>query len=167
MFETILAMKADVQQILLVLVAVAAWRFGAAPERLCAAILVGILWLGDLGNHWLFDTNPSFNAVETGHLVLDLTAFAGLLVIAVLANRQYPLWLAGLQGCVVMTHFAFGLTASAPLAYSLMSIAPFYGLMAILAGGVFAHRRRKLKFGSYTAWAIYPLTTRQKSHVES
>ncbi|MBX7489834.1 hypothetical protein K3177_15100 [Qipengyuania sp. GH25] len=162
MLDTILDIKADVQHILLVLLAVAAWRYGAAPERLCTAILMGILWLGDVGNHWLFDTSPRFTAVETGHLVLDLTAFAGLLVIAVMANRLYPLWLAGLQGLVVLTHFAQGLTASAPLADSILSIAPFYGLIAILAGGIFAHRRRKRQFGSYAVWTIHPPTARRE-----
>lgn len=151
MLALVLTYKFYAQVAVLLVTAAVALRRGAGPEKACSAVLVIVLWLGDLLNHALA-SSPNFNTVETGHLVLDSIGFALLLTVALYANRIYPLWMAVTQGMVVLTHFAEEAARSAPLAYSILSLAPSYLLLALLVGGLAAHIRRSARYGRYRSW---------------
>ncbi len=152
MFDLFLDYKSYAQSILLFATAFAAWRWGASPERASAAVLLGVLWLANLGFQAILYGAPDFASVETGALVLDTVAFVSLLGIALNANRIYPLCLTMLQGLVVLIHFAAWVATSAPLAYAILSIAPSYLLIATLAVGTWLHHRRVQRLGPYPSW---------------
>lgn len=152
MLDAILEYKSFAQNALLIAAAVAAWRWGAGPERATAFVLVVVLWLADLALHKITAARPNFASVEMGHFFLDALAFSFLFGIALTANRIYPLCMTVIQGVVVMTHFAAEAVRNAPLAYSILSIAPSYLLIFLLMGGVWLHRQRRQQFGPYRAW---------------
>ncbi len=154
MLLLISAYKDEVQiAVLLVTAAVAIWR-GAGPEKACAGVMAIVLWLGDILNHAIAASAARFTSVETGHLVLDVAGFALFLAIALFANRMYPLWMSITQGVVVLTHLAADAAKAAPLAYSILSIAPSYLLTALLIGGLIAHVRRVKRHGLYRSWRV-------------
>ena len=77
------------------------------------------------------------------------------IVIAVHANRNYPLFMAALQLLVVSAHVARGLIeAIAPIAYAVMVIAPGWLQLLLLATGLARHLRRKRRYGAYRDWRV-------------
>ncbi|WP_158611071.1 hypothetical protein [Aurantiacibacter spongiae] len=144
--------KEELQFAVLLVTALAAWRWGAGPERASIAVVLVVFGLGDAINHWLSHSGPRFTTIEEGHLLLDMVAFILFGAIALLANRVYPLCLTALQGLVLLIHFAVGLSTTAPLAYSILSLAPSYLLTLTLVAGMIAHWRRRRRYGPYRSW---------------
>jgi hypothetical protein len=135
--------------------ALAAWRWGGGPERALAAVLVGMAAVDAGINHQLF-SDPLH--LEFGHFAIDLAAALIAIAVALFANRMYPLWFAALQILSVMAHLAQGLAHGiAKLAYVVMYTGPSYFQIFLLAGGIWAHRRRVLRFGSYRSWRSFSL----------
>src|SRR5688572_3643597 len=107
--------RGTIQALMMVALFLWAFRKGAAPEKLTSSILLAMtiaVWL----YRWLAVVRPEanvirgFSGVEPGYLAIDLAGFACLAAVALVANRMYPLWMAGIQLTAVATHFA---TASA------------------------------------------------------
>lgn len=154
MLELVLEFKSYAQSITLVLVAIAAWRFGDLPEKACASVLVGVLWVADMVFWAGLGLYPDFVSTEVPALVLDVLALVLLLVIALFANRIYPLCLTSIQGLALLSHFAAAAASAVPLAYAILSIAPSYLLIAVMAAGLFAHHRREQLHGPYRQWRL-------------
>lgn len=134
------------------LLAVAALRWGDAPERACAATLFAMTY-GDAGYHALFQQGAVYGSVDLWHLAIDLGVAAAFVGIALQANRVYPLWLAAIQLISVISHFARELTATLPkLAYGLMTYLPYYVVILVMAGGLWSHARRRKRHGRYRSW---------------
>lgn len=156
---TILWEQRDKLQALTVIVlAIVALRRGAGPERATASVLLGMvvsLWVYKL---LATPDNPVvvvrlFASVDTYFLAIDGLALVALIVIALKANRFYPILLAGCQLVSLMTHFASGLLRTGyPLAYALFNLLPFYCMIAIFTGGLLAHLRRFRRLGPYPSW---------------
>lgn len=126
-------------------------RKGDEPERLVATVLLATFVL-DLGNHALFG-DPSWYAVNPGHLVIDSWAFLSLLWIALQANRGWTLWVSASQLLVVLGHFAKLMDDTmARRAYFAMTQIPFAMQLAILAVGTTAHVYRQQRIGRYHSW---------------
>lgn len=151
MIDLFLIWKDDVQTALFLLAGVLAWRFGAGPERYCAAVLI-LAKIADVLLHLIVGRGASFRHIETGHLVYDLITLAAFIAIALRANRTYPLWLSSFQLFAVMGHFASGMKASAPLAYAVMAILPSYALIVVTLLGIWAQARRTRRYGPTRAW---------------
>lgn len=79
--------------VMMFLFGAAALRWGAAPERICVAIL-GFVTLADPVYHLLAGHGAIYGSVDLGHLTFDLMMAAGFIAVALWANRIYPLWLA-------------------------------------------------------------------------
>ncbi|HRE33539.1 MAG TPA: hypothetical protein PK217_00525 [Sphingopyxis terrae] len=125
--------------VMMLLFGAAALRWGAAPERICVAIL-GFVTLADPVYHLLAGHGAIYGSVDLGHLTFDLMMAAGFIAVALWANRIYPLWLAGFQLVSVIGHFSRELTSSFPkLAYGLMIYGPFYIILPILGFGIWRH----------------------------
>src|SRR5690606_33409118 len=90
---------------LLAITLAASLRWGAGPERLCAAVIVGMQG-ADAVLHAVADRGAVYHSVDAGHLAIDASAALAFLLIAVNANRIYPLWIAALQLISVLAHFA-------------------------------------------------------------
>ena len=143
------------QVTLFCLLALSAWRWGGAPERILSATL---LWftVGDTLNHWLFDVSTTFVTVDTGHLVIDFVALAVSVTVALFANRIYPLWFAAFQALAMLAHLARDLVSEvSPIAYVVMYVGPSYFQIVILALGIWFHRRRVRRHGPYRSWRTF------------
>jgi hypothetical protein len=138
--------------VMMFLFGAAALRWGAAPERICVAIL-GFVTLADPVYHLLAGHGAIYGSVDLGHLTFDLMMAAGFIAVALWANRIYPLWLAAFQLVSVIGHFSRELTSSFPkLAYGLMIYGPFYIILPILGFGIWRHARRRRRHGPYPSW---------------
>ncbi|MGL3822875.1 hypothetical protein [Sphingopyxis sp. R3-92] len=130
----------------------AALRWGAAPERICAAALL-LMNLGDRIYHALAGRGTIYGSVDIGHLVIDLLVAAAFIGVALGANRIYPLWLAAFQLVSVVSHFAREASMKvAEIAYFLLNYAPYYCILLIFAGGLWRHARRVRRHGPYRSW---------------
>ncbi len=136
-------------------VCLAAFIWGRGPERVIAAVwfiffkIVAGVYVGFLV------ASPKVTVVDPVLAAIDLGALVVFIAIAVNANRNYPLWIAGLQVLAMTAHVARGLTETiSPIAYVTMVIAPGWIQLFILGAGVIRHRRREKQFGRYREWRV-------------
>lgn len=147
--------RADAQHIASVLLALAIWRWGAAPERL----LIGVFVATMVAPFYLFKLfalgSPVFGPYAWLWIGIDLFATVSFIAIAVNANRNYPLWIAGFQLVAVGAHAARGLVdAVSPFAYVVLATAPSYCQLLLIFGGFVRHVRRERRFGAYRDWRV-------------
>lgn len=130
-----------------------ALRKGEEPERLVSSIMIAAVVL-DIVNHLIFG-NPTFYAVNPGHIVIDTWALTAMLWVALRANRGWPMWVCAAQIIVVLSHLAkltelslvrFGYYAMAELPLPIQATA--------LLLGTIAHSRRSERIGRYHAWRL-------------
>ncbi len=128
----------------------AAWR-GGAPERLASLAMLlatGATMLANAG------AALPFRHVEWPLLAIDGVLFAVLVVIAVLANRFWPLWLAGFQCVAVAAHTARGFDPQIlPVAYWWIVGKLSYPMLALLCIGIERHHRRALDGSREAPWS--------------
>ena len=147
-----------------VLVFATATKWGAAPERLCAAALLSMFGLDRL-YHLIAGPAVALGHTDLWHFVMDLAVCAILVAVGCYANRIYPLWLAALQIVAVNAHLVRSLHDSlAPFAYATLFIAPLYFQIPILAAGIAFHRNRELQFGRYRAWRGVASVSQGQTH---
>ena len=151
MLSWLLSNSADLQFTVLLLVVAWAFLRGAAPEWLCAIILLCLACL-DWPYHLVFG-EAKWGSLDLGHTLLDLGASLALVFVALHANRLYPLWLASFQISSLLSHFARVMIE--PMgggAYAVLTIFPSYFEIAILFIGTQHHRRRHSIYGRYRSW---------------
>ena len=135
--------------------AVYAWFRGDAPERLATLVLPGMIAL-DIVNQLTLARNTAFETVEIGDLAIDGLALIAFAALAIMANRIYPLWLLGAQLIAVMMHFVRDISAGMEGGvYFILTRAPSYIQMVALLAGVYCHRRRIARYGSYRPWRTF------------
>lgn len=152
MFEFLLAHRVDAQTLAFLGLALAAWRWGAGPERALAAIL---LWfrLADWTYHGVLEGALELVDIDLAHALIDAVACAAAFAVALSANRIYPLCFAAVQLLALFAHFARAMAVDIlPTVYAMMFIAPSYLQILLLAAGIWAHRRRVRRFGPYRSW---------------
>lgn len=143
------------QDVLAVVLLVAAFIWGGTPERAVAAAWViifkgtsylrAMIWPGSLQ---LMD----IDVVLAGS---DLAAGIVFVAIALYANRNYTLWVAAMQVLAVSAHLARGLVESiSPIGYAVMVVAPGWLQLLFLAIGLVRHARRKARYGPYRDWRL-------------
>lgn len=136
----------------LVLLAVSAWRWGAAPERWAAATMAG-MDLADRIYHFVAGRGAFYNTVDLGHFAIDSAAAAFFLLLAARANRVYPLCLAALQLVSVLMHLARAADpAGTGFAYAWLAYGPWYLEVVTLAVGMTRHALRVRRIGSYRSF---------------
>ena len=137
--------------------AVWAFRKGGEPEKACAAAFVAMV-LADRLYHLIVTSSLELETVDIWHFSLDLTILVILVLIALQANRIYPMGLAALQLIAVNAHFARdAFSQITPFAYALTVIVPSYGQLLVLCLGMCAHVRRSQRVGLYRDWRSSPL----------
>lgn len=125
---------------------------GGAPERIAAAIFIAASMLTPLMRSWNVER---YNGLEPGVLLLDTSAFAGFLVLAIYANRFWPLWISAIQGIGCFGHLAKALHPSIdPRAYYLMVALGGIPISLLLLFGAIRHRRRVRQFGADPSWNV-------------
>lgn len=145
--------RGDVQHIASVFLALAIWRLGGSPERWLIGLFIAMM----VAPSYLFALfglgNVAFGPYAWLWVCIDVAAAAAFIIVAVNANRNYPLWIAALQLVAIGAHAVRGLVdAVSPFAYLVLSTGPSYCQLLLIFGGFLRHVRRERRFGPYRAW---------------
>lgn len=157
MWEFAIEYRDDAQRIASLLIGLAMWRWGGAPERALALTFICFFTLPIIVLD--FTTVGSVVLGENGYVyvVIDTLAFVAFVAIALQSNRNYPLWIAGFQLVALAAYAVRGLVdAVSPLAFAIMVMTPSYYQLALMAAGLALHIRREKRFGSYRDWRMSP-----------
>jgi len=124
---------------------------GGAPERLGAAAYA----LACIASPFAFSPLPvQYRSVETGVFIVDVFVFVAFTVLALRANRFWPIWVSALLGLGVLAHLArWTGPSSVPWAYQFIMSIWSYPILAILVIGTFNHRRRLARSGADQSWS--------------
>lgn len=143
------------QDLLVAGLLISAFIWGAGPERAIIVTWVLAFEFADLIRYFVLDAGRQVAEVDFSLAGSDLVAAIVWTLIALNANRNYPLWIAGLQVLALSAHFARVLTdIITPIAYAIMVAAPGWLQLFVLAAGLTRHVRRKKAFGPYRDWRI-------------
>jgi hypothetical protein len=141
--------------ILVMLLAVqAAWR-GGAPERLASAAMLVATVATMLANT---GRALPFREIEWRLLWIDAALLAALVVIAMFADRFWPMWVAALQALAVSAHAARGVDPHIlPFAYWLVLGKLSYPMILMLCIAIERHQWRKRRGFPELAWSDWHL----------
>jgi hypothetical protein len=124
---------------------------GGAPERIGASVI----GLGSVLS--LVAASASgirFGAVEVGVFLVDVTAFAVFVALALRAERHWPLWVAALQAIGTAGHAAKLVDpAVIPVAYAFVLAFWVYPMLLLIVMGTWQHQRRLARFGVDKSWS--------------
>jgi len=125
---------------------------GGPPER----IVGGSLLLAALATMLSYsELAVRFRAVETGLLATDLMLLAVLVLVALRADRGWPLVLAGLQVDTVGAHIVKAIDPRMiSVTYALMIAGWSYPMVILLAIGTWRHRCRLIRYGHDHSWYL-------------
>lgn len=123
---------------------------GGAPERLVAGIFV-LAWLASkaVPRSWRI-----FAQFETMTLAIDILLLVALLLIALKANRRWPMAMTSLQAIIVLAHLAKLVDPQLIRpAYAIMTWSwPFLQLLLLIIGTLL-HARRVARTGAVASWS--------------
>lgn len=128
-----------------------AFRRGSMPEK-AGGVIVAFnlsvdLLVRELVGSW------DFGAFSSTRLLIDLVEFGLLLVLALSANRVWPIFSAAAQLLAVGGSLAvWGSPGGIDLAYWAVTQVPLFGQLAALACGTCFHLRRQARIGPYRDW---------------
>lgn len=147
--------RAPAQHVASVLLALAIWRRGASPERWLIGLFIATM-VAPVYLFRLLDLGYlNFGPYAWLGISIDVLAFGAFVLVALNANRNYPLWIAGFQLVAIGAHATRGMVDSvSPLAYLLLSVGPAYCQLLLIFGGFLRHVRRERRFGPYRDWRI-------------
>lgn len=126
---------------------------GGAPERLVAIFLAVAA-----ATTFVVQRQASlvFHEVEIDILLIDVALLIALAVVALRADRFWPLWMIGFHGLTLMVHAAKAYEPNlVPLIYGLAVGKLAYPMLAILAVATWRHRRRLALHGADSSWATF------------
>lgn len=145
------------QHLIAFLLAGAIWRWGGAPERWLIATFLSTMVLPIYAVWWFFPGSSIDGPIFQARLLIDVIAAVLFIGIALRANRNYPLWIAGFQlvalGAYMVKMVTLGVS---PLALAILIIGPSYCQLLLLIVGFVRHVRRERRFGRYRDWRIAP-----------
>jgi hypothetical protein len=124
---------------------------GAAPERIGATV-IGVGSIVTV----LAASGPTnrFASVEIGIFLVDVACLVAFLLLALRANRYWPLWIAGLQLIGTAGH-AVKLVDPEVIRRAYWFIQGFwsYPMLLLIVLGTWRHQRRLAKFGVDNSWS--------------
>jgi hypothetical protein len=149
------AYRAPAQHCAAILLAGAAWRWGGAPERWLTANFLATMVAPVYFMRFFYPERSPDSPFLSVFLLVDLIAAIMFISIAVKANRNYPLWIAGFQLVALGTHLAKlvgdGISS---LALTILITGPSYCQLLLLVAGFVRHVRRERRYGHYRAWRL-------------
>lgn len=134
----------------------ALWR-GGAPERWGVAILLASIALSGV----IPRSGLRFGQIEVGFMIGDLAMFIAISVLAVRAQRYWPMYMAAILLDTLITHLLMLSPHVMPWSYSAMLAGWNLVNPPLLAGGTWHHRRRLAQHGSDPAWS--PVTSEDRA----
>lgn len=113
---------------------------GGRDERLVALTCV----VGTIATHFVLSPlRDRYAAVESGVVVVDVVVLACFIVVALISDRFWPLWVAGLQLTTVAGHFFKAWqTDASPIVYGATLQFWSYPILVILGIGTWRRARR-------------------------
>jgi predicted membrane protein len=151
------AYRAFAQHITGLLLAAAMWRWGGSPERWLATIFVGTMVAPVYISRWLGLGEFGVGPFSSYYAMIDVAATILFVTVALHANRNYPLWIAGFQLVALGAHLVKAVpNTSSTLAIAILVIGPSYCQLLLLMGGFIRHLRRERRFGPYREWRTSP-----------
>jgi hypothetical protein len=124
---------------------------GGAPERIAASILA-------LGSALTVAALPppgtSYMSVEIGVFLVDVGCLIAFLILALRAERFWPLWVTGLQAIGIGGH-AIKLVdpTGFPWTYAFALAFWSYPMLLLIVLGTWRHQQRLAKFGADRSWS--------------
>ena len=147
--------RESIQFWLVALVFGSALIWGGGPEKAAATVWIVVFELSRYFTDYFFGASIQRLSVDPFSAGRDVAAGALWIGIALYANRNYTLWIAGLQVLAMFAHLSRGLSdMMSPIAYSVMTEGPGWFQLILLGLGLIWHIRRKRKFGPYRDWRI-------------
>ncbi|WP_086608598.1 hypothetical protein [Erythrobacter donghaensis] len=157
LLELFNAYRVVAQHIAALLLAAAIWRWGGGPERWLIGIFVGTMVLPVYPLVWVNAATMDQDLLLQLWFVIDVIAAGLFILVAINANRNYPLWIAGFQVVALVAFVVQAMVdAVSPLAAAILIIGPSYAILLVLAGGFVRHRLRQRRFGAYREWRLNP-----------
>lgn len=138
---------------LLIATSLYAFVRGGAPERIGAASFATACILTVV-----VASLPAarFRSVELGMLLVDISVFLVFVILALKANRFWPIWVSALLGIGVAGHLARLLSPDViPWAYQLALTIWSYPILLLVCLGTYAHQKRLAKTGADPSWTRY------------
>jgi hypothetical protein len=126
---------------------------GGAPERFGATILAvgSILSLAARSS-----ATGRFGSVEVGVFLADVATLIAFLVLALRAERYWPLWLAALQIIGTAGHVVkLADPDTIPRAYAVALVFWSYPMLLLIALGTWRHQRRLARNGVDPSWSTF------------
>jgi hypothetical protein len=106
-----------------------------------ARIVGAVFLVGDLATLWL--RSSTYSAVEVEILMVDILAFLAFTYVALISDRFWPLWIAGLQLTSSMGHVFKAIDAQLlPIAYAAALRMWAWPILIILGIGTWRAQRR-------------------------
>ncbi|MCJ1959108.1 hypothetical protein [Novosphingobium mangrovi (ex Hu et al. 2023)] len=155
MFETLMDLRVQLQTAMIVILFLAALRWGAVPEKLVAGLLAAMI-VFHVGYHSLVGGAIVLAGVDLGHVAIDLALLVALGAVALHANRVYPLWLTAAQLISVFSYAYRYLDGEGQLGrgpYDVMATLPFYLCVLFAWVGFVRHVLRRRHHGDYPSWS--------------
>jgi len=138
---------------LLLICCLYAFVAGGSPERIGAASYA----IACIATRLLFAMQSTkFRSVEFGVFIVDVLVFVAFVILALRANRFWPIWIGALLGLGVLAHLArWAGPGTIPWAYQLVASIWSYPILAIIAIGTWRHQRRLARFGVDRSWSSF------------
>jgi len=149
--------RAPAQHLVAILLAGAMWRWGGAPERWLSIAFVTMMLLPVYALHALYPVRTMDDPTFYFRMMVDAAAAATFIAIALRANRNYPLLIAGFQLVSLGAYLVKAVAPDvSPLALYILIVGPSYCQLLVLIAGFVRHVRRERRFGPYRDWRIAP-----------
>ncbi len=155
MLALFLEYRDEAQSVFAWILCVAALVWGGGPERAVALVWLVLFKVIDGIHDSLVTESFRPDQFDGFSATIDILALVVLVIVAVRANRVYPMWIAAFQVLATLSHFAnvIGDHVS-PIAYVILAVTPGYFQLLLLAGGLWSHIRRIRKHGEYRDWHL-------------
>lgn len=133
------------------LAGVFAFLRGGPPEKFAALIILS--WVSASVLRSAIQGPADFHAVDPMRFALDAAELIAIVVLALNANRIWPLWAAAAQLICVFGHISAMIEPGGMRrAYWMMTELPPFIQITALSLGVAAHVARQKRIGPYRSW---------------
>jgi hypothetical protein len=137
-------------RLVLVLCCGYAWWKGGGPERGAATIYFAGVVLTNLAQN---ASATWWSSVDAGVFAVDVAVLCGLLGVALMAERFWPIWLTAFHLLGTTGHLVkMADPGLIPWGYAFIIAVWSYPMLALIAAGTTAHQRRVARLGRDRSW---------------